>query len=79
MDTFDFEAVMSRHLFDGPSMQHPQHHHHHHHHSLLQTACVDSTTSNSSDYFFGDDENTTDSDSFCGFNSDQENNDGLKE
>ncbi|KAL1399870.1 hypothetical protein pipiens_007887 [Culex pipiens pipiens] len=82
MDTFDFEAVMSRHLFDGPALQHhgqPHHHHHHQHHSHLQTASVDSTTSNSSDYFLGDDENTTDSDSFCGYNSDQENNDGIKD
>lgn len=77
MDTFDFEAVMSRHLFDGPSLQHHSHQQHQHH-SHLQTANVDSTTSNSSDYFLGDDDNTTDSDSFCGFNSDQENNDGIK-
>ncbi|XP_021708465.1 pancreas transcription factor 1 subunit alpha [Aedes aegypti] len=79
MDTFDFEAVMSRHLFDGPAVQAHSQHHHHHHHGLLQTAYVDSTTSNSSDYFLADDENTTDSDSFCGFNSDQENNDEIKE
>uniref|UniRef100_A0AAG5CZH4 BHLH domain-containing protein n=1 Tax=Anopheles atroparvus TaxID=41427 RepID=A0AAG5CZH4_ANOAO len=143
MDSFDFEAVMSRHLFEGPSVhqhqgqqplhhlqqhschqqhqhqqqqqqhqqQHQQHtqppslldsdhhynthhHHHHHHHHLQQHSDqqgdqqhhglhqannVDSTTSNSSDFFLADDENTTDSESYCGFNSDQENNDSMKE
>ncbi|XP_058059970.1 pancreas transcription factor 1 subunit alpha [Anopheles bellator] len=120
MDSFDFEAVMSRHLFEGPSvhqqqqpplhLQHPEdgdhhlHHanaHHHHqqqhqqnqhqqliHHQqhqqpslqlLHQANNVDSTTSNSSDFFLADDENTTDSESYCGFNSDQENNDSIKE
>ncbi|XP_053658444.1 pancreas transcription factor 1 subunit alpha [Anopheles marshallii] len=138
MDSFDFEAVMSRHLFEGPSVhqhqgQQPLHHlqHHscqqqhqqqqhqqqqqqHHQHShmdggtgdhhlthnnhrhqhdfqpeahshdqqqhhLHQANNVDSTTSNSSDFFLADDENTTDSDSYCGFNSDQENNDSMKE
>uniref|UniRef100_A0A182T389 BHLH domain-containing protein n=1 Tax=Anopheles maculatus TaxID=74869 RepID=A0A182T389_9DIPT len=131
MDSFDFEAVMSRHLFEGPSvhqhqsqqpLHHLQHHscqqqhqqqqqqqhhqqqqhldddHHHltHHrhqhdfhpethsldhqqHHLHQANNVDSTTSNSSDFFLADDENTTDSDSYCGFNSDQENNDSMKE
>ncbi|XP_050070684.1 pancreas transcription factor 1 subunit alpha [Anopheles maculipalpis] len=133
MDSFDFEAVMSRHLFEGPSVhqhqsqqplhhlqhhscqqqhqhqqqqqqshhqQHQQHldgdhhltHHRHQHdfhpeahsidhqqHHLHQANNVDSTTSNSSDFFLADDENTTDSDSYCGFNSDQENNDSMKE
>ncbi|XP_053680759.1 pancreas transcription factor 1 subunit alpha [Anopheles nili] len=134
MDSFDFEAVMSRHLFEGPSvhqhqsqqplhhvqqhscqqqhqqqqhhqthldadhhLNHHHHHHHHHHHRHLQdfhqdqhhhdhqqqhlhqANNVDSTTSNSSDFFLADDENTTDSDSYCGFNSDQENNDSIKE
>ncbi|XP_040157790.1 pancreas transcription factor 1 subunit alpha [Anopheles arabiensis] len=139
MDTFDFEAVMSRHLFEGPSVhqhqsQQPLHHlqqhscqqqqqqqqqqqhlHHHHHqqqqqhhldsdqqlsshhrhqhdyhsdtqshdhhqqHHLHQANNVDSTTSNSSDFFLADDENTTDSESYCGFNSDQENNDSMKD
>uniref|UniRef100_A0A182VYW1 BHLH domain-containing protein n=1 Tax=Anopheles minimus TaxID=112268 RepID=A0A182VYW1_9DIPT len=134
MDSFDFEAVMSRHLFEGPSVhqhqsqqplhhlqhhsclqqhqqqQHQQQQHHHQHaqhmdssdhhlahhrhqhdfqpeahahdhqqHQLHQANNVDSTTSNSSDFFLADDENTTDSDSYCGFNSDQENNDSMKE
>uniref|UniRef100_A0A182Y5A9 Uncharacterized protein n=1 Tax=Anopheles stephensi TaxID=30069 RepID=A0A182Y5A9_ANOST len=127
MDSFDFEAVMSRHLFEGPTVhqsqqplhhlqhhscqqqhqqqhQHQQHHqhlddehhltHHRHQHDfhpethsldhqqqhqLHQANNVDSTTSNSSDFFLADDENTTDSDSYCGFNSDQENNDSMKE
>uniref|UniRef100_A0A182Q4H8 BHLH domain-containing protein n=1 Tax=Anopheles farauti TaxID=69004 RepID=A0A182Q4H8_9DIPT len=144
MDSFDFEAVMSRHLFEGPSVHqhqsqqplhhlqqhscqqqhqqqqqqqqpqqhqhqqqqhHQQHHldddhhlHHHHrhlqdyhqdlahdqhdhqaHHLAHQANNVDSTTSNSSDFFLADDENTTDSDSYCGFNSDQENNDSIKD
>uniref|UniRef100_A0A182RPX7 BHLH domain-containing protein n=1 Tax=Anopheles funestus TaxID=62324 RepID=A0A182RPX7_ANOFN len=136
MDSFDFEAVMSRHLFEGPSVhqhqsqqplhhlhscqqqhqqqqqqqqqQHQQQHHHQHQHMdssdhhlthhrhqhdfqpephshdhqqhhLHQANNVDSTTSNSSDFFLADDENTTDSDSYCGFNSDQENNDSMKE
>ncbi|XP_049285476.1 pancreas transcription factor 1 subunit alpha [Anopheles funestus] len=135
MDSFDFEAVMSRHLFEGSSVhqhqsqqplhhlhscqqqhqqqqqqqqQHQQQHHHQHQHMdsgdhhlthhrhqhdfqpephshdhqqhhLHQANNVDSTTSNSSDFFLADDENTTDSDSYCGFNSDQENNDSMKE
>ncbi|XP_050083745.1 pancreas transcription factor 1 subunit alpha [Anopheles aquasalis] len=139
MDSFDFEAVMSRHLFEGPSVhqqqqqQQPLHHlqqhtllleddhslhanalhhnhhhqqshqqqhllqqhqqthqqqhhqqqlqnqHNHHHHHVHQANNVDSTTSNSSDFFLGDDENSTDSESYCGFNSDQENNDSIKE
>jgi pancreas-specific transcription factor 1a len=57
MDTFDFETVMSRHLFEGPGAQ--------------QYLSHNGTSSNSSDYYLCDD-NTTDSDSFSNF-SDQEN------
>ena len=67
MDTFDFEAVMSRHLFEGSQIHHQS------------QSFNDSGISNGSDFFMGEDENTTDSDSYCGFNSDQENNDTLKE
>uniref|UniRef100_A0A182V9W3 BHLH domain-containing protein n=1 Tax=Anopheles merus TaxID=30066 RepID=A0A182V9W3_ANOME len=56
-----------------------QSHDHHQQHHLHQANNVDSTTSNSSDFFLADDENTTDSESYCGFNSDQENNDSMKE
>lgn len=59
MDQFDFESVMSRHLFEG---------------SLLhqQTQAQHSSNSNSSnDYFLCDDDSITDGESF---NSDQENN-----
>lgn len=55
MDSFDFEAVMSRHLFEGSS-----------------------GGNTSSDYFLCDDNTTDSGDSYCGFNSDQENNENKE-
>lgn len=64
MDPFDFESVMSRHLFEG-QQNHPM------------TPPVHSSNSNSSTDYFLCDDSITDSDS-C-FNSDQENNNEIKE
>lgn len=64
MDPFDFETVMSRHLFEGGSLinQNPGMNH--------------SSNSNSSNDYFLCEDSITDSDSF---NSDQENNNEIKE
>lgn len=63
MDPFDFESVMSRHLFEGSLL---------HQNSLQNQAINHSSNSNSSnDYFLCDDDSITDGESF---NSDQENN-----
>lgn len=63
MDPFDFETVMSRHLFEG-SLQN------------LQNTGIHSSNSNSSNDYFLCDDSITDTDSF---NSDQENNNEIKE
>lgn len=65
MDPFDFETVMSRHLFEGSSLLNqiglnPNH----------------SSNSNSSNDYFLCEDSITDTDSF---NSDQENNNEIKE
>lgn len=65
MDPFDFETVMSRHLFEGGSLL--SHNSHGQHHS--------SNSNSSNDYFLCED-SITDTDSF---NSDQENNNEIKE
>ncbi|XP_055698933.1 pancreas transcription factor 1 subunit alpha [Phlebotomus papatasi] len=57
MDPFDFDAAMTRHLFEAT-----------HHHSSL----TNSGSPSSSDFFLCDD-NSTDTDSCGGYNSDQEN------
>ncbi|XP_055683706.1 pancreas transcription factor 1 subunit alpha [Lutzomyia longipalpis] len=57
MDPFDFDAAMTRHLFEAT-----------HHHSSVANSCSPS----SSDFFLCDD-NSTDTDSCGGYNSDQEN------
>jgi hypothetical protein len=68
MDPFDFETVMSRHLFEGGSLLSQnisplgQLHH--------------SSNSNSSNEYFLCEDSITDTDSF---NSDQENNNEIKE
>jgi hypothetical protein len=65
MDPFDFETVMSRHLFEGSLA------------NLQSQAINHSSNSNSSnDYFLCDDDSITDGESF---NSDQENNNEIKE
>lgn len=65
MDPFDFETVMSRHLFEGGSLlglnSHSQNH---------------SSNSNSSNDYFLCEDSITDTDEF---NSDQENNNEIKE
>lgn len=68
MDPFDFETVMSRHLFEGGSL-------------LNQTlnnsqGMNHSSNSNSSNDYFLCEDSITDTDSF---NSDQENNNEIKE
>lgn len=63
MDPFDFETVMSRHLFEGGSL-------------LNQTGQNHSSNSNSSNDYFLCEDSITDTDSF---NSDQENNNEVKE
>lgn len=63
MDPFDFETVMSRHLFEGGSL-------------LGQNAQNHSSNSNSSNDYFLCEDSITDTDSF---NSDQENNNEIKE
>ena len=61
MDQFDFESVMSRHLFEGSLLN-----------QQSQAVNHNSSNSNSSnDYFLCDDDSITDGESF---NSDQENN-----
>jgi hypothetical protein len=68
MDPFDFESVMSRHLFEGSLLNHA---------NLQAQAMNHSSNSNSSnDYFLCDDDSITDGESF---NSDQENNNEIKE
>jgi hypothetical protein len=63
MDPFDFESVMSRHLFEGSI--------------LNQSGGINhSSNSNSSNDYFLCDDSITDTDSF---NSDQENNNEIKE
>lgn len=62
MDTFDFESVMTKHLFDGGSSFNNNNNNHIH----------NTESSNSSDYFLCD-EYSSDSDMYDGFNSDQEN------
>ena len=70
MDPFDFETVMSRHLFEGSLI-------HHHQNNLHSQALNHSSNSNSSnDYFLCDEDSITDGESF---NSDQENNNEIKE
>jgi hypothetical protein len=70
MDAFDFETVMSRHLFEGGSLLH-------HQNSSVTHANIHSSNSNSSnDYFLCDEDSITDEESF---NSDQENNNEIKE
>lgn len=69
MDPFDFETVMSRHLFEGSLI--------HHQNALQAQALNHSSNSNSSnDYFLCDEDSITDEESF---NSDQENNNEIKE
>ncbi|KAL7039419.1 hypothetical protein ACKWTF_009903 [Chironomus riparius] len=67
MDQFDFETVMSRHLFEGSLLNH-------HTHSNSMNHSSNSNSSN--DYFLCDDDSITDGESF---NSDQENNNEIKE
>lgn len=69
MDPFDFETVMSRHLFEGSSLLHHQNTH-------SQTMNHSSNSNSSNDYFLCDDDSITDGESF---NSDQENNNEIKE
>jgi hypothetical protein len=69
MDPFDFESVMSRHLFEG-SLQNL------HQQAGTPPVIGNSNSNSSTDYFLCDD-SITDSDS-C-FNSDQENNNEIKE
>lgn len=66
MDPFDFETVMSRHLFEGGSLLH----------QAAQAINHSSNSNSSNDYFLCDDDSITDVDSF---NSDQENNNEIKE
>lgn len=67
MDPFDFETVMSRHLFEGSSLLNQ---------NVSQTSMNPSSNSNSSAEYFLCDDSITDTDSF---NSDQENNNEIKE
>jgi hypothetical protein len=64
MDPFDFETVMSRHLFEGSSLLNQS------------TGNNHSSNSNSSNDYFLCEDSITDTDSF---NSDQENNNEIKE
>lgn len=66
MDPFDFETVMSRHLFEGSSLLGQN----------AQPGMNHSSNSNSSNDYFLCDDSITDTDSF---NSDQENNNEIKE
>lgn len=68
MDPFDFETVMSRHLFEGGSMINQS--------SLNPNGINHSSNSNSSNDYFLCEDSVTDTDSF---NSDQENNNEIKE
>lgn len=65
MDPFDFETVMSRHLFEGSILN-----------QNAQIPGMNSSNSNSSNDYFLCDDSITDTDSF---NSDQENNNEIKE
>lgn len=67
MDPFDFETVMSRHLFEGGSLLHQ---------NAQNTGNNHSSNSNSSNDYFLCEDSITDTDSF---NSDQENNNEIKE
>jgi hypothetical protein len=67
MDPFDFETVMSRHLFEGSSLLNQ---------SIQSTGINHSSNSNSSNDYFLCEDSITDTDSF---NSDQENNNEIKE
>ena len=69
MDPFDFETVMSRHLFEGSLLNN-------HNSANLNPMNHSSNSNSSNDYFLCDDDSITDADSF---NSDQENNNELKE
>lgn len=65
IDQFDFENIMSRHLYEGSLTAH-----------LTAPNTVHSSSSNSSNDFFLCDDSLTD----CSdFNSDQENNNEIKE
>ena len=68
MDPFDFETVMSRHLFEGSSLLNQ---------NLHNPGINHSSNSNSSNDYFLCDDSITDTDSFD--NSDQENNNEIKE
>uniref|UniRef100_A0A336M6H8 CSON012755 protein n=1 Tax=Culicoides sonorensis TaxID=179676 RepID=A0A336M6H8_CULSO len=61
MDSFEFDAMMSRHLFEQSSATPPGY--------------LTNASSSSSDYFFF----SEDSESSCGYNSDQENTREIKE
>lgn len=61
LNEFDFETVMSRHLFEGSLL----------HQNAAQAMNHSSNSNSSNDYFLCDDESITDGESF---NSDQENN-----
>lgn len=67
MDPFDFETVMSRHLFEGSSLLTQ---------IGLNPGMNHSSNSNSSNDYFLCEDSITDTDSF---NSDQENNNEIKE
>lgn len=67
MDPFDFETVMSRHLFEGGSLLNQ---------TLNSQGMNHSSNSNSSNDYFLCEDSITDTDSF---NSDQENNNEIKE
>lgn len=68
MDPFDFETVMSRHLFEGSPLLNQ---------NLHNPGINHSSNSNSSNDYFLCDDSITDTDSFD--NSDQENNNEIKE
>lgn len=61
MDSFEFDAMMSRHLFEQSAATPPGY--------------LTNASSSSSDYFFF----SEDSESSCGYNSDQENTREVKE
>jgi len=68
MDPFDFESVMSRHLFEGSLANQNT--------ALINPSMNHSSNSNSSNDYFLCEDSITDTDSF---NSDQENNNEIKE